>query len=117
MYDRGHIRLYYRHGWHLDATRHRTRRLRAPGTFSRTERVQILSVEPRSPHVTVWPPYVGQVSDDPRLAQMRDDVAARLSRACAHLPPQAFETLVRDICMMKLRWDPHAADRLPQQQE
>ena len=76
-----------------------------------------MSVGPRSPPVTVWPPYLGQVTDDPRFARMRDDVAARLSRAYAHLPPEAFETLVRDICVMKLRWDPHAADRLPQQPE
>ena len=40
---------------------------------------------------------------DPRMATLRADVAQRLRGACAHLPPDRFETLVDDICAMKLR--------------
>ena len=44
------------------------------------------------------------------------DVTARLRGACADLSPAQFETVVRDICAMKLRWEAaerQAVQRLP----
>jgi hypothetical protein len=35
---------------------------------------------------------------------LRADVAERLRRVCADMPPTDFAALVEDICAMKLRW-------------
>jgi hypothetical protein len=48
-----------------------------------------------------------------RSAALRADVAARLRRVCAGMPAEAFDTLVDDICVLKLRWelDEHTRQR------
>ena len=70
-----------------------------------------MDIERRSQSVLVSPAYSTAASDDPRLARLRDDLGARLGPTCAHLAPDVFENLLRDICATKLRWDPHALDR------
>ena len=70
-----------------------------------------MEIEWRFQHMMVSPAYATVATDDPRLARLRDDVCARLGPTCAHLAPDVFEELVRDICATKLRWDPHALDR------
>jgi hypothetical protein len=41
---------------------------------------------------------------DPRFAQLVADLAERLRPACAQWDEDAFETLVRRIARLKLRW-------------
>jgi hypothetical protein len=45
------------------------------------------------------------LESEPRLAQLRRDVAIRLRPSCAHLSASAFAQLVESICALKLRWE------------
>ena len=54
---------------------------------------------------TPRPPYPF-APDDPRLAVLRREAAARLRRVCAGMPDDAFEALVRDVAAFRLRWSP-----------
>jgi hypothetical protein len=48
--------------------------------------------------------YTPHSDDDPALGAAIADVAARLRRSCAHLPPDDFGALVRQIARTALRW-------------
>jgi hypothetical protein len=50
----------------------------------------------------------GPISD-PQLRSMMEQVSARLAHVCAHLEPEAFDTLVRRIADFKIRWAERAA--------
>jgi hypothetical protein len=39
-----------------------------------------------------------------QLRSTMEQVSARLAHVCAHLEPEAFDTLVRRIAAFKLRW-------------
>ncbi len=54
---------------------------------------------------TSRPPYA-VAADDPRLALLRREAAARLRHVCAGMPDDAFEALVRDVAAFRLRWSP-----------
>jgi hypothetical protein len=41
---------------------------------------------------------------DPDEHRLREEVAGRLERACAHLEPDRFADLVESIVELKLRW-------------
>jgi hypothetical protein len=50
-----------------------------------------------------WPPLdVSQ--DDPRVASLAGEVAARFGRYCDGMSPDTFERLVRRAAWIRLRW-------------
>ena len=51
------------------------------------------------------PPYA-IASDDPRLATLRCDAAARLRPVCAGMADDSFEALVGKVAAFQLRWAP-----------
>jgi len=61
---------------------------------------------PRS--VSLTPAYVPRVDQhlesEMRLARLVEDVSARLRTACAGMPAEDFDALVREIACRKLRW-------------
>ncbi len=58
-----------------------------------------------SAHPTPYTSHLGRhVEPEVRLARLIDDVAGRLRPACGDMAPAEFDTLVRDIARMKLRW-------------
>lgn len=54
---------------------------------------------------TARPPHAF-APDDPRLATLRRDAAARLRPVCAGMPDDRFEALVRQVAAFRLRWAP-----------
>ena len=51
------------------------------------------------------PPYAF-ASDDPRLATLRRDAAARLRPVCADMADDSFDALVGKVAAFRLRWAP-----------
>jgi hypothetical protein len=45
------------------------------------------------------------VPDPERLEQLHSEIGARLKRVCAHLPADEFNTLVRQIATVTLRYE------------
>lgn len=42
------------------------------------------------------------------LARLHDEVASRLRGVCPDIPPDRFETLVREIVRVRVKYDPPA---------
>ena len=63
-----------------------------------------MQIEPRPPEKDTAD--LGRSLSGPGVeyAQLRADVATRLSRVCREMAPEAFDALVDDICAMKVRW-------------
>lgn len=45
---------------------------------------------------------------NPALELLERDIAARLKPVCAHMSPERFVELVRDIARVKLKYDPQS---------
>ena len=56
-----------------------------------------------SPDAVHWQP-LDIAADDPRLAPLAAELAARFRRHCAGMAPDAFERLVQHAAYIRLRW-------------
>jgi hypothetical protein len=65
----------------------------------------VAPVPPRPAELRPAPlPPLAIAPDDPRLAPLAEELAARFGRHCAGMPAEAFARLVRRAAWIRLRW-------------